>query len=157
MVFLGAAAPWAGRFFGVGVIACGDKQPRHGRSVLQRGAHDLGRVDDALLHQIAVFAGRGVVAEGIVVLVHDLADDHGAVFAGILGDLSGRRVERAADDIDADPLVVIGGLQFGECGLRADQGYAAAGQNAFLDRGPRRIQRIVDAVLLFLDLHLGAP
>src|SRR5262245_5414897 len=31
------------------------------------------------------YSPRGVVAEGVVVLVHDLADDHGAVFAGILG------------------------------------------------------------------------
>src|SRR4029079_13139246 len=97
----------------------------------------------------------GVVAEGVVVLVHDLADDHGAVFAGILGALPRPGVERAAADIDADPLVVIGGLQFGEYGLRADQSHAAAGQDAFLDCGPCRIQRIVDAVLLFLYLHLG--
>src|SRR5262245_11721841 len=86
----------------------GDEETRHRRSVLQRGAHDLGRVDDALLHQIAVFAGRGVVAEGVVVLVHDLADDHGAVFAGSVGDLPRRHVKRAADDIDADLLVSLG-------------------------------------------------
>ena len=35
------------------------------------------------------------------------------------------------------------------------QRHAAARQDAFLDRCTRRIQRVVDAVLLLLDLDLG--
>ena len=96
----------------------GDEQAGHRRGILQSGAHDLGRVDHALLDEVAVLAGRGVVAEGIVVLVDDLADDHGAVLAGVLGDLPRRCLKRAAHDGDADLLVVIGGLELVEHLLR---------------------------------------
>ena len=41
----------------------GDQQTGDRRRVLQRGAHDLGRVDDAGLHQVLVFAVLGVVTE----------------------------------------------------------------------------------------------
>src|SRR5690554_6950600 len=51
----------------------GDEEAGHGGRILERRAHDLGRVDDALLHQVAVLAGRGVVAEAVVVLIEDLA------------------------------------------------------------------------------------
>ena len=54
------------------------------------GPH-LGRVDDALGDQIAVFARLRVEAVGLLILLEDLADDHRAVFAGIDRDLAGRR------------------------------------------------------------------
>jgi len=50
------------------------------------------------LHQVAILAGRGVVAEGVVVLLDDLADNHGAVLAGVLGDLPRRCLKGAEDE-----------------------------------------------------------
>src|SRR3546814_2593644 len=48
------------------------------------GAHDLGRVDDAGLHQIAVLALGGVEAPvGLLALQH-LADDHRTIGTGVL-------------------------------------------------------------------------
>src|SRR3546814_12630745 len=74
------------------------------------GAHDLGRVDDAGLHQIAVLALGGVEAPvGLLALQH-LADDHRTIGTGVLGDLPGRRLDGLADDLDADALVVVAGL-----------------------------------------------
>jgi len=52
------------------------------RSILQRRARDLGRVDDALLHEVAVTPGLSVTR------FEDLARYYGAVLACILGDLA---------------------------------------------------------------------
>ena len=71
------------------------------------------------------------------------------------GDLADRRVERLADDIDAAGLVVVGALQALERLGRVEQRGAAAGDDAFLDRGAGRVERVVDAVLALLDLDLG--
>src|ERR1700738_5547973 len=35
----------------------GNEQTRDRRRVLQRGPHDLGRIDDAVRHQVAILAG----------------------------------------------------------------------------------------------------
>ena len=85
----------------------GDEEAGDRRRVLQREAHDLGRVDDAGLHHVDILAVLGVEAVVGVVLVEQLADDDRAVDAGVLGDLADRRLQRAADDVDADLLVVI--------------------------------------------------
>ena len=118
-------------------------------------AHDLGRVDDAGLHHVDILAGLGVEAVVGVVLVEQLADDDRAVDAGVLGDLAHRRLQRAADDVDADLLVVVVGLQLGERLGGVEQRDAAAGDDAFLDRGAGRVHRVVDAVLALLHLDLG--
>ena len=85
----------------------GDQQAGDRGGVLQRGAHDLGRVDDAGLHQVLVLAGLRVEAPGVLVLVEHLAGDHRAVLAGVLGDLAQRRLQRLAHDLDAEALVVV--------------------------------------------------
>ena len=118
-------------------------------------AHDLGRVDHALLDQVAIFASRGIEAEGIDVLVDDLAHDHCAVLAGIFGDLTRGSLNGAAYDIDADLLVLVRSFDLIEHLLATDQSYAAAGQDALLDSRASRVQRIVDAILLLLHLDLG--
>ncbi len=110
------------------------QQAGHRGGVLQRGAHDLGRVDDAGLHQVLELTGLGVVAVVVLVLLQRLAGDHRAVFAGVLGDLAQRGLDRLADDLDAEALVVIVGLQLGQDQRGARQGDAAARDDAFLDR-----------------------
>src|SRR5713226_7201325 len=90
-----------------------------------------------------------------IALLEQLADDDRAVAAGVLDDLANRRMERAADDVDADLLVVIRRLQPLERLGRVEERDAAAGDDAFLDRGARRVHRVVDAILALLDLDLG--
>src|SRR3954462_13289721 len=75
----------------------GDEEAGHGSRTLQRRMHDLGRIDDALLHQVAVFAALGIVAIVVLILLADLADHDRAVLAGIDGDLARRRGDRLAD------------------------------------------------------------
>src|SRR6185503_19996899 len=57
--------------------------------VLQGGALDLGRGDDAGLDDVDVFAGQGAVA-GVVLALHHAADDHAAAVAGVGGDRAER-------------------------------------------------------------------
>src|SRR5437016_1266181 len=58
----------------------GDQESRDRRRVLDRRTNDLGRVDDALGDEVAVFAGLRVEAVRILLLLEDLADDDGTVF-----------------------------------------------------------------------------
>jgi hypothetical protein len=41
----------------------GNKETSNRSRILQRRAHDLGWIDDALLNEVAVIAGLGIVAE----------------------------------------------------------------------------------------------
>ena len=87
-------------------------------------------------------------------LLAHLVGDDAAVDAAVVGDLPQRGVEHAGDDVDADLLVALGASSGRLDGLLApQQGDAAAGQDAFLDRRPRGVQRVLDAGLLLL--HLG--
>jgi hypothetical protein len=67
-----------------------DEKARNGSCVLERRAHHLGGVDDALRDQIAEFAGLRVIAVGVAVLVQDIPDYDRAVFARVGGNLAGR-------------------------------------------------------------------
>src|SRR6266568_2385340 len=104
----------------------GDKKARHRRRALQRQAHDLGRVDDARLDHVDIGAALRVIAVIGVALFQELADDNRAVGASILENLPHRRMQRAADDVDADLLVVIVGSELGERLAGIEQGDAAA-------------------------------
>src|SRR3546814_6254272 len=117
--------------------------------------HDLGRIDDARLHQVFIFAGGGVEAPVVVAAFQKLAHDEGAVLARIVGDLPRRRAQSPPDDVDAGLLVVVGRLETVECLQRAEQSDAAARPDAFLDRGARGVERVIDTILLFLDLDFG--
>src|SRR3984893_9862574 len=133
----------------------GDEEPGNGSSILQRGAHDLGRVDDPELHQIAVLAYLGVVAVGVGRILDQLTDDHRAVVAGIVDDLPGRSLNGLADDVDAGLLIGILDLKVFEGLDGAQQWHAAARQYAFLDGRARCIERVVHPIFLLLDLDLG--
>ena len=61
----------------------GEQQRGDARGVLERRAHDLGRVDHAGLHQVLVLLGLGVEAEGALAVLH-LVDHDRAVDAGVL-------------------------------------------------------------------------
>src|SRR4051794_26120528 len=68
----------------------GDQESRNRSCVLDRRTNHLGRVDDALLDEIAVFTGLRVEAVIVRLVLEDLADDHGAVLARVDRDLAGR-------------------------------------------------------------------
>ena len=133
----------------------GDQQTGNRRRTLDRRAHDLGRVDNAFGDEIAVFAGLRVEAVGILILVHDLADHDRTVRTGIDRDLTRRRLDRLAHDVDAVLLVLVLGLEALECLDRTQQGDTAARQDAFLDRGAGCVHRVIDAILALPHLDLG--
>ena len=87
-------------------------------------------------------------------LATDRRHDDRAFLAGVLRDLADGRLQRAAQDVDADGLVTLE-LQPVECRECLQEGRAAAGDQAFLDRRSRGRERILDAVLLLLELDLG--
>ena len=94
------------RQFGHHCFRC-DQEAGDRGCILQRATHDLGRIDDALADKIAVFAVLRVKAVGILVFLHDLADNDRAVVAGIDRDLTRRRLDCLPDDVDAVLLVLI--------------------------------------------------
>ena len=91
----------------------------------------------------------------VVLLVQDPADHERAVLAGVDGDLSGGPGQRPLHDLDAVALVLVLPFQLFERLGSAEQGNAAAWQDAFFDGSARGMQRVVDAVLALLDLDLG--
>ena len=64
-------------------------------------------------------------------------------------------LQRRAQDADAGLLVGVIHLDVVQRRDGVDQRHAAAGHDAFLDRSAGRAQRVLDAVLLFLQLDLG--
>ena len=82
-----------------------EQQRRDRTGVLQRCAHDHRRVDDAGLDQVLVLLGLCVEALVLVLGLAYFLNDDGALKPGVLRDPPHRFLERAADDVDADPLV----------------------------------------------------
>src|SRR4028118_1440622 len=75
--------------------------------------------------------------------------------ARILGDLADRRLQGAADDVDAAGLVVIGPAHALKRLGGVEESGTAAGDDPFLDRRAGGVEGIVDAVLALLDRDLG--
>src|SRR5258707_3783762 len=142
------------RYHGFG----GDQQRGNRSRVLDRHANHLGRVDDALGDQVAVFAGLRVEAVGILILLQDLTDDHRAVFASIDRDLTGRIGQRLAHDLDTGLLVVVLGAKPLEVIGGTEQGDAAARHDAFLNRRTGCMHRVINAIpaLPHLDFSCAA-
>ena len=132
-----------------------DQQAGNRCGVLQRGAHDLGRVDHAGLDQILVLLVLGVETVVPLLALEDLAGDDGTVEARVLGDLAGRELDRLLDDVDADLLIGIVDLELVERPGGEQQRAAAAGHDAFLHRSAGGVHRVLDQILAFLDLDLG--
>src|SRR5687768_2842714 len=133
----------------------GEHQTGYGGSVLQRGARDLGRVDDALRDQIAVLLGLRVEAVVALALEH-LVQHHRRLGPGVVHDDAQRLLERLHHDLDAGVLVVVVALELAvERLLGADECHAAARDDALFHRGAGRMQRVLDTGLLFLHLDLG--
>src|ERR1700720_793981 len=132
----------------------GDQQTGDGCGALQRCAHHLGRVDDALGHHVDVLARLRVEAEAVGVLLKDLADHDRAILAGIECDLARRPRERFANNVHAVLLVLIRSADALEHLGGAQERHPAAWQDAFLDSRTGRVHGIIDAILALLHLDL---
>ena len=91
------------------------------------------------------------LADGLLL---DGRHDDRAFLAGVLGDLADRCLQRATQDVDADRLVAFE-LELVERRDGLQERGAAAGDDALLDRRAGGRKRVLDAVLLLLELDLG--
>src|SRR5690606_27519787 len=89
-----------------------------------------------------------------VLAVLDLVDDDAALETAVGDDLAQGLLDRAADDLHAEGLL-IADLEAVERLQGADEGHAAAGDDALLDGRAGRVERILHAGLLLLHLGLG--
>src|SRR5262245_65689987 len=156
-----AAAARHGRRWGLllrrlGAHGLGGYEQAGDRSrVLQRRADHFGGIDDALVDHVNIILALGVEAEGLGLVLHDLADHDRALDAGVLGDLPHRRFQRLEHDVDAglDVGVLVGDPA--DRLLGAQQRDAAARHDALFDGSAGGVERVLDPVLLLLDLDLG--
>src|SRR5579884_680207 len=124
------------------------------RGVGQRGAGDLDRVDDAGRNQVHVLAGGRVQALGVVE-VGDLVGDDVALVPGVLGDPAQRLAQGLADHGHAGRLVAAQAETVGQHRGGVHQRGATAGHDALLERGAGGRDRVLEPVLLLLELDLG--
>jgi len=114
---------------------------------LERQLADSGAEAIVVLQNFA-----SVVQQALPGTVVRHAHHHSTITAGILDNLARRGLDRLADDFESGLLVGISDLDAFERLDGAQQRDAAAGRDAFLDRGAGGVQRVVDTVFLLLDL-----
>src|SRR5574343_1482343 len=129
-------------------------QAGHGGGILQGGAGNLGRVQNAHFNHVAVFAGSSVVTV-VTLAANNLVDHHGRLVASIGDDLAQRGFHGLQDQLDTGILVVVVALQLGDVGTGTQQGDAAASNDTFFNSGTGSVQRVFDAGLLFLHFDFG--
>src|SRR6266487_1849438 len=132
----------------------GQQQTCDRGGVLQRGAGDFFRVHHAGFDQVGIFA-RGNVIAVVALAALDFFDDDRTFDASVIGQLSSREFDRALDDINADPFVVVGSLDRVNGLQTTDQRHSATRHDTFLNCGAGRVQCVFDAGLLFLHFSLG--
>ncbi|QBZ61067.1 hypothetical protein PoMZ_08013 [Pyricularia oryzae] len=125
--------------------------------VKETGADDLQGVDDTGIDHVDVLALGGIVALAEVgaELVHELANNDGALKTGVLDDRPGRAGDGVLDDADTELLVEVGRLDVAQ-GLAGslEQSGTTTGQDTLLDGGAGGVKGIDEAVLLLTDLDL---
>ena len=119
--------------------------------VLEPKPRDLRRVDDAHLHEVAVFVRRDVVAE-MARAGEDSFEHDRWILAGVRHDLSKRLLERPTNDAHAGVTVERKAGQAIQRGACAKQGYAATWSDALGYGRPRGMHRVLDARFLLLEL-----
>src|SRR6185503_4193579 len=136
----------------------GEDHRSDARRVLDGRAHDLCGVDDAVLREIDDLVLDDLVAPdvrlGLVLLAADGREHDRAVLARVRRELTERLLESTTEDVHAG-LLVAGGLDRVERLDRVEKRDLTAGDHALLDAGAGGRERVLDAVLLLLELHLG--
>src|ERR1700730_4529794 len=122
--------------------------------VLQRETGNLGWVNNAHLHHVAVLAGFRVETVVLFFRLADLADPHSAFSSGVVRDLAGWFFKSAPHDADANTFVILE-LQLVDRRDAAQKCGASAGKAAFLDGCAGRVHGILNSSLLFLQLGFG--
>src|SRR5215212_6278396 len=133
----------------------GHDEAAYGGGVLQGGARDHRRVGYTGRDEVLVLARQGVEAN-VAALCADLVDHDGAIGPRVLGDLAYRLLERPVDDPGAGALVIVEGAeQIGDGLLGVQEHDATAGNDTLFQGSPGRRERVLNAVLLLLELRLG--
>ncbi len=128
------------RQFGDHGFRC-DQQARNRCRILKCGANDLGRIDNALLNQIAIFARLRVIAEFILLFLQYPADHNRTVLTSIQRDLPRGPGDRLLDDLDSGLLISVGCGQLCKRLGRTEERNAATWLDSFLDRGTSGVER----------------
>ncbi|CAH1981570.1 unnamed protein product [Acanthoscelides obtectus] len=115
----------------------------------------LGRIDDAPLVHIDILSVERVVPV-IAILLLDLGNDRSAIYASIARNRHTRHLQRPLDDLDADVLVIVGGLDGVQALGAAQQSGAAARHDALFDCCAGGVQSVGDAVFLLVHFHFAA-
>src|SRR5215218_477499 len=133
----------------------GHDEASDGSGVLQCGARDHRRVGYTGRDEVLVLANEGVEADVAALGTH-LVDHDEAVGPRVAGDLADRLLEGTVDDPGARPLVTVEGVeQIGHRLLGVQECHATTGDDALLQGRAGRRERVLDAVLLLLELRLG--
>src|SRR5579863_6198483 len=132
----------------------GEEQTGDGGRVLQRAAGDLLGINHTGLDEVFVLA-RGHVVAFVALGLLDLVHDDAAFFTGVRGERAERSFHGALDDADTDGFVLVGALDAFDGRDGADEGHAAAGDDAFFNGRTGGVQRVFHAHLLFLHFALG--
>src|SRR5580698_3051988 len=91
-----------------------------------------------------------------VLVLYNLTDNHGTLFACIADDLAQRLLERTTDELCTVLLITFESFdQLFDVFGRAKQGYSTARHDAFLNRGAGGMHGILNASLLLLHFGLG--
>src|SRR5208282_4695565 len=120
------------------------------RRAFEGDAHDLGRIDDPGLDEVAIFALLRVVAVVGVLLFQHASHNHGTVGTGVVGGLAYGSLKRTTYDIDAAALIVIGDLDLFDRPRRIEKRSSTPSAAAFFHGRAGGTHRVVNAILAFL-------
>jgi hypothetical protein len=126
------------------------------RGVHKTGADNLEGVKDTSGDHVDVLALGRVEAhvEVTLVLIHELADDNGALGTGVLNDGAGGLGDGGLDDRDTELLVEVLGLEVVKSvGSSLEKGSATTGEDTLLNGGAGSVKSVDHAVLLLADLN----
>src|SRR5476649_1466182 len=130
-----------------------EEQATDGGRILQGRAGHLGRIDNAGLDHVRVFASRNVVTF-VTLAAFDFVDNDGTFTAGVFDERAQRLLDGTTDDVDAD-LFVACDFELVEDLLGADESHTAAGDDTFFHGRTGRVEGILDAGFLFLERGFG--
>ena len=120
---------------------------------MQRGLHNLGRVNNALGHEVAVLASVGIEAFTLTLELTDAINHNGAFEARVFGNASQRILEHLTNNANASLLVVRKTLERIKSLFGANQSHTAAGNNPLSQGRCGGALGVIQQVLAFL--HLG--
>src|SRR5690606_19129742 len=131
-----------------------EQQAGYRRCVLQCSAGYLGGVQYALLNQVTVFAGSGVVTI-VALAVGHVVDHNAGLIAGVGNNGAQWSFNSAQDQLDTGVLIGVVALELGDGSLGTDQCNTAARHDTFFNSSARGMQSIFNACFLFLHFDFG--